>query len=190
MMHAFFTRHKPSREKDERAGRSPALLFLAAVLVLCTAFLTVPATRRLVVELDDTARLLAALPVEEGERIRIGFTHSVNLSPVWDCYEIRGDELILRSTVFQTYGAGIPILDDGLGTGFQSTPEGFEITGIDLPRADIPIQLQTVPDHTLYYRQTPIRLLELAGSGSLIHIGIRRISLLRMLSVRSIAPYL
>jgi hypothetical protein len=190
MKHAFFTRQNTKREKDERAGQSPARLFLIAVLILCTAFLTVPGTRRLVVERDDTAEILAALPVEEGEMVRIGFTHSVNLSPVWDCYEIQGNEMILRATVFQTYGAGIPILDDGLGTGFRSTPEGFEITGIDLPRTDIPIQLQTVPDHTLYYRQTPIRLLELAGSGSLIHIGIRRISLLKRMSIRPIAPYL
>ena len=190
MKRAFFTGPNPSREKEERAGMSPARLFLVAVLVVCTAFLTIPFHLRLIVSSADTEEMLLSLPVEENEMIRIGFVHSVNLSPVEDRYEVRGSELVLRSTLFKTYGAGIPILDDGLGTAFGSTPEGFEITGIDLPRTQIPIQLQTVPDHTLYYRQTPIRLLELAGPGSLVHIGIRRISLFRMLSVRSIAPYL
>lgn len=188
MKHAFSIRQYLKREKDERAGVSPALLFLAAALVIGIALLTVPGPRRLVVRLANSGEVLAAFPVEQGECIEIGFTHSVNLSPVRDLYEINENELILRATVFQTYGAGIPILDDGIGTGFRSTPEGFEITGIDLPRTEVPILLQTVPDHTLYYRQSTVRLLELAGSGSLIHIGIRRLSLLAILSAGHISP--
>lgn len=188
MKRAFETGQDIRKEKEERAGRSPALLFLAGILVLCVALLTLPIVRRLAVSRADTGAFLAALSVSQGETVQIGFIHSVNLSPVRDTYEVLGDELILRSTFFRSYGAGIPILDDGLGTGFRSTPEGFEITGIDLPRTVIPILLQTVPDHTLYYRETPIRLLELAGSGNLIHIGIRRISLLKILSIRQQTP--
>jgi hypothetical protein len=188
MKRAFFTRQDPKRERDERAGKSPALLFLAAALVLSVALLTVPGPRRLVVSRADDGEILAAFPVDQGETIQIGFTHSVNLSPVKDIYEINENYMILRATVFQTYGAGIPILDDGIGTEFRSTPEGFEITGIDLPRTEVPILLQTVPDHILYYRQSPVRLLDLAGSGSLIHIGIRRLSLLGMLTAGRTAP--
>lgn len=172
----FRQNHKVSKE-EESAGKLPALLFLSAVVALSVFLLMFPFKERLILSEESSGKMLLTLPIQEGDSFQIRFTHSVNLSPVTDRYQWIGGFIILQSTTFRAYGAGIPILQDGLGTGFEQTEDGFTITGIDSPREKIPIMLQTVPDHTLLYLNREIRLLEFADSGTVVTIYVGKVSI-------------
>lgn len=180
MKPACFFRQDKKSDNEERAGVSRALLFVMIIILLsCFVFLLLPIQKMLIVQNERTKEILLALPVANGEGVDIKFTHSVNLSAVTDCYEISGTDLVLQSTIFKAYGAGIPILDDGLGKSFKQTENGFEIGEIDLPRANIPIMLQTVPNHKILYREKEIRLLDVAKSGTVIAVTVDNLSFIQ-----------
>lgn len=173
---------------EERAGLSPALLFVITILVLVFIFLLLPFNKMIVVSNEKTKKILFTLPIKSGEIVDLKFTHSVNLSPVVDRFQFDGRILVLQSTIFQTYGAGIPILEDGLGQSFEHTENGFEINGIDVPQEKIPIMLQAVPDHRILYRGKEIHLLDFASSGTIISITVDRVSFIKRFSTTLKTP--
>lgn len=159
---------------------APFLLIIVAVGLVIAALLLPVLPKRLTVSDARDGKLLLALPIESGEEFQLRYTHSVNLSDVTDTIEWTGKELICRSTLFTAFGAGIPVLADGIGTEFFHTEDGFEITGIDKPETSILVMLQTVPNHRLLWRGQEISLLETYGSGTLIELKVRPISLLEL----------
>ena len=179
MKTAWFFRRNKNDDSEESAGVSPVLLFAIAALMLCFIFFALPINKMIVVKNAQTKDILFSLPVKNEEIVDIKFTHSVNLSPVIDRYQFDGTSLVLQSTIFKTYGAGIPILDDGLGKSFKHTQKGFEIFGIDAAREKIPIKLQTVPNHSIFYRKSELHLLDFAKSGTIIEISVENLSFMK-----------
>ncbi len=55
----------------------------------------------------DGAPLLLA-PIPSGDKFCIRFTHSVALTPVDECFIIEGDNIVLKSTIYHDFGAGLP----------------------------------------------------------------------------------
>lgn len=158
-------------------GLAPLLLFFIGIL-LCIGLCLLPLWPRFVIENARTQRVLRVMPIEDGETFQLRFTHSLNLSDVTDTIEWTGQELICRSTLFTTYGAGIPDLPDGIGKSFSVTKDGFVLSGIDKPEKEIRVLLQTVPNHRLTYRNQTVSLLDLYGSGTLLSLCVHRVSLL------------
>jgi hypothetical protein len=91
--------------------RLVALLVLALV---CTASLAaaVPAQRVLVVEDAETGEQLIVTPVSENTTVNLSYTHSVEKTPVYDIYQVRGDRLVNTEMRFQSYGWGLPSRED------------------------------------------------------------------------------
>ena len=150
------------------------LIFALGAIVL---FCLLPLWPRLTIADWHTNKTLNLLPIQKGESFQIRFTHSLNLSDVTDTIEWTGETLLCRSTLFSTYGAGIPDLPDGIGKELLATEDGFLLTGIDKPETHIPIMLQSVPNHRLIYRGKETSLLALYGSGTLIDLSVQRVSL-------------
>lgn len=172
------------QDKDAKArGRIRLSLCLLLIAALVLLFCAVPLQKRLV--LSDARRgvTLLTLPLAPGETFALRFTHSVNLSDVTDTLEWTGDALILRSSQFTAFGAGIPVPAEGIGTALVNTSNGFLLTGIDTVQEDnaFLIMLQQVPDHRLLYRQREISLLELAGSGALLRLCVRPVSIFEII---------
>ena len=142
-----------------------AFAALGAALLLARIF---PA--RLVVSNERTGAVFSALPMRRGETFQLRYTHSVNLSDVTDTIEWTGEQLVCRSTLFTAFGAGIPVLADGIGTDFIQTDEGFVITGINKPETRILVMLQTVPNHRLLWRGQELALMRQYGSGTLLRL--------------------
>ena len=159
---------------------APFLFIIVAVGLVAAALLLPVMPERLTVSDARAGKLLLALPIEKGENFQLRYTHSVNLSDVTDTIEWTGTELICRSTLFTAFGAGIPVLADGIGTGFSHTEDGFEITGIDKPEKSILIMLQTVPNHRLLWHGQELSLMEAYGSGTLVELKVRHVSLLEL----------
>ena len=164
--------------------------FLAPLIgVITVLILLTPMCTRLTLRGYESGRLMLALPIEAGEHIKIRFTHSVNLSYVTDDIEWTGEQLITRTSLFTSFGAGMPVIADGIGKEMHNTDEGFLITGIDEVQEDnfIPIMLQEVPDHHLLYRDDEISLREEAEGTAFVKISVEKISLASLL-IQSIFP--
>lgn len=69
------------------------------------------------------------IPVSKGDTFSLKYTHSVQKTPVAENFIIQAvDELILDSTVYQTYGVGLPFLP-GEGR-FERQGNNFVLSGI------------------------------------------------------------
>ena len=155
---------------------TPLLLFFTAAALIALFFFAPVLPERLVVSNERTGETLLTRPISHNESFQLRYTHSVNLSDVTDTIEWTGEQLVCRSTLFTAFGAGIPVLADGIGTAFTQTDEGFLITGIDKPETRILVMLQTVPNHRLLLRGEEISLLRRYGSGTLLRLAVRRCS--------------
>lgn len=123
--------------------------------------------------------LLLALPIRREEQFSIRYIHSVNRSPVIDTIEWQGGTaLVVRTSLFQTYGAGIPGDADGVGTHFSITEQGMLLSGIDAPHEIITLFTGTIADHYILYRGKEIQLKAIAGEKQPILLQARRVSLL------------
>lgn len=176
------TRTGRSPEQNEGSARRriapPLFIGLAIVLLLACSL---PACTCLTVTNARTEKTLLTLPIAPGEAFYLRYTHSVNLSDVTDGMEWTGETLMTRSSLFKAYGVGMPVLADGIGTHFENTPDGFLITGIDRPEENILLLLQEVPNNRLLYRGRELNLVDRFGSGTLLRIDVRRVSLLTAL---------
>ncbi len=162
-------------KRDKRIQGSLLLpLFLVACLLLCF----IPLKNALMIEDYRTGKTLCVLPLKRQEDFSIRYVHSVNLSPVTDTLEWTGKQLILKSSLFTSFGAGIPVPADGIGTAIENTEDGFLLSGIDKAQQNnaLLIMLQKVPDHHVLYREQEISLLDMAGSGALLRLSVRPIS--------------
>jgi hypothetical protein len=66
-------------------------------------------TERVLVVADaDTGETVLALPVSEGTRVTLAYTHSVEKTPVRDVYAVDGSRLEMVRMEFESYGAGLP----------------------------------------------------------------------------------
>jgi hypothetical protein len=143
--------------------------FLAGSIALCILlwqgdFLTA----------DCGGKPLFAWPIKAGDCFELRFTHSLNLSPVTDTIEWTGEELIVRKSVFSSFGAGVPIPSDGIGTELVLRDGHYELLGIDKPMPRFSIVTQEIPAHTVFYNGMEARLVELAGQGRQIEISVKR----------------
>ena len=153
--------------------------FLAPLLIVMLALISLtPVCTRLTLRGYDSGKLMLALPIESEERFKLRFTHSVNLSYVTDEIEWTGEQLITRTSLFTSFGAGMPVIAEGIGTEMHNTDEGFLITGIDEVQKDdfIPIMLQEVPDHHLLYRGREISLRDAANGTAFVKLSVERVS--------------
>lgn len=88
---------------------------LAAVLVIGTGLAGCSdfgAQRQLVCQHQRTGNVYAELPVSADTEIVLSWIHSIELSRWADTYRTTEDGLLLVSTRFKTYGAGMP-MDEG-----------------------------------------------------------------------------
>lgn len=94
--------------------------FIAAGLYLSTRLC-------LFVETDLGYRQI--IPVGKGDTFSLKYTHSVQKTPVIETFVVvAADEFVLDSTVYRTYGVGLPFLP-GEGR-FERQGDDFVLTGI------------------------------------------------------------
>ena len=120
-------------------------------------------------------RRLFAWPIAAGEAFEVTFTHSLNLSPITDVIEWSGDDLIVRKSVFRTFGAGVPVPADGVGEELLFIDGHYELTGINKHMSGFTIMTQEVPNHIITFKDREARLLDLVGSGKAVDIAVRRV---------------
>lgn len=152
------------------------LIFVVAAIFIIAAILPIfPALQ------ISSADASLCLPLREGEEFSIKYNHSVNHSPVIDTIERTGETLTINSSLFSTYGAGIPVLSDEVGDTYTETEEGFLLSGIDSEHRSISLLTGTYADHRLLYRQNELILKDTFGEMTLITFSIGKANLFELL---------
>ncbi len=138
----------------------------------------VTVSRTLVV---DDGKILLSLPIKPEERFYITYMHSVNRTPVTDTIEYTGSELVVRESLFQSYGAGISVGDD-IGQKIVFTENGLLMTGIDIPYDHIDLMTGTYADHRLVFRGKEYVLKDYAGEQKHVTIYVRKMTVFGLLT--------
>lgn len=144
---------------------------LTAALLLLTAVsvrLWYGRTHGMLQLLDaHTGRSYGSFPVKVGDSFRIGFIHSVNKSPVIDCYRIRRDGIYVESTIYYSFGAGVQTeLEEGQTLSYGEDGSMI-VSGFDRRMEDLIYFVGTVSDHTLTLpKEDEVSLRSLCGRSS------------------------
>ena len=150
-------------------------IIAAAVIAIVAAVLFVPSQTQLTVRHDG--RLIFTEKIASGGTFSIRYNHSVNRSPVVDTVEYtpNGEKpLTVRTSLYQTFGAGIPVAEDG-GT-LTATEDGLLLSGIDTTYDKIDLMTGTYADHHLITQSGEHQLKALCGEQKHVVIMVGRVS--------------
>lgn len=169
------------------AGASQVLIPTVILLAVLAALAASLPGRHLYLELvdRDSGKVVFRRAVTDGERFTMYFRHSVERTPVFETYQVRGTRLRLLETVFYSFGAGLPtdasdaerlIVEDGR----------LRIIGFKREFERVLYAVGTVSDHRLIFGGDPespkgleVRLAAVARPGQGVWLRIVRRSLLR-----------
>ena len=171
---------RQSGQKAGRLFRIGVLFFL--VLYLAAAIALLQPEDCLVAECGG--RRLFAWPIRAGDCFEVTFIHSLNLSPITDVIEWTGESLVVRKSIFSSFGAGVPVPSDGVGKELVFKDGRYELLGIDKYMQDFTIMTQEAPNHRITLNGREAFLLDLTGSGKAVDVKVRRAPLLSRLALR------
>lgn len=161
-----------SRKRKVVAAAITILAVAAAFFSIC--ILSHP--YRLTVRNAEDGSLYSSYPLDEGEWFSITFIHSVNKSPVTDCYQIKNHSMYVEKTVYYGFGAGVQTEIEP-GQKLEYGDDGSMIvSGFDLKMSDLTYFVGTVSDHTLVVNDgKEISLRELCGKNSRVRFQYERV---------------
>ncbi len=90
-----------------------ARLRLIVAVFLFLVFLATCSFLRLLVLENDQGEIIKLLPLFRGGSFATAYIHSVEQIPVLEEYGVVGDRIQLERTVFYSYGAGLPLDEEG-----------------------------------------------------------------------------
>ena len=152
------------------------MMIAAAILVVAAAvafFTVLRHTPGLVLSDQNTGRVFARLPLQDGDSFSVTFRHSVNKSDVTEIYQRRGDEIWLTGCVYYGFGAGVAeVLEPGWT--LEKGENGEMIIGnIEQKMYDLTYIVGTVYDHILEINGEKIILNDLCGKYAKVHFNIK-----------------
>ena len=147
-----------------------AILAVAAVSAFLFFSLREPA---LTLTEQGSGRVLARIPLGDGEEFSVTFRHSVNKSDVTEIYQRRGREIWLTGCVYYGFGAGVAeVLEPGWT--LDKGENGEMIIGnIEMQMRDLTYIVGTVYDHILDINGEKIILNELCGKNAKVHFSVK-----------------
>lgn len=121
----------------------------------------------LFIDTDQGARLI--IPVEKGDSFSLKYTHSVQKTPVTETFIIIGaDELVLDSTIYETYGVGLPFLpSEGR---FQQQGGKFILSGLGRKFGKVALHAGPIAGQVLEIGNQTIPLYALHEGGAFVTI--------------------
>lgn len=168
MMHLFF-----DKIKDRPKAAAQAFLCAAALLLI----ILLPKHTYLSLTDSQTGAAYAHYLVEEGTTFSVGFIHSVNQTPVIDCYafDFATGEISVTDTYYYGFGAGVQSQLNP-GETLTYTDDGAMVVGnINKAIPQLVYCVGMVSDHVLTVSNQPnveISLRDLCGRGSLVLFSI------------------
>ena len=144
-----------------------------ACLAIAAALFCLSQNRgQLVLSSEKTGEEYARYDLKPGEEFSVSFIHSVNKTPVTDCYDADEEgNIFVRKTIYYDFGAGVPFdLNEGESLSYDEDG-AMIISGIDRLIPDYIIFVGTVSDHTLSIGGEEISLRGLCGRNAKVRIA-------------------
>jgi hypothetical protein len=127
-----------------------------------------------------TGEVLRSWKLGDGEFFTVKYTHSVQLTPVWETYEIQSGDIVLKETIFQSFGAGLPSTSP---YDFEITEQGFRLYNIDMKITDLVYRVGAVrANHILIIREKEYPFLDFAEPTEGIKFKTQKMSLMNYLA--------
>jgi len=122
-------------------------------------------TRVLVVEEATTNKVIYQHRIEQEVDFAIKYTHSVEKTPVWDYFQTSGKEILLTSTRYKSYGAGLPFLNKNK---YTVANDQFVIEDINTKLQHIPLRVSDYAKHKLLIEENIYKLYQLTSNQNLL----------------------
>ena len=165
----------PVRERPRTALAAAAVIGLCVLVGLAGVAAAMPADRVLVVRDAETGRTLLTVPVENGTRVGLEYTHSVEKTRVLDGYTVRGDRLVMTRMEFESYGWGLP------SRAAVETREGVFAFDPAYATRELVVKPGRIADHRLYVGNGTTDLVALSDARA-VRLTIERRSVLDRLT--------
>lgn len=134
----------------------------------------------LVVSDMRTGEYVKSWRLGEGSEFTVKYTHSVELTPVWEIYEIRGGKIILKETIFQSFGAGLPSTSP---YEFDIVENGFRLHDINLEMSDLIYRVGKVrANHLIIIRGNEYAFLDFAKPEEGLRFETKRMSYIEFIT--------
>jgi hypothetical protein len=110
-----------------------------------------------------------------GEEFVLSFIHSVNKRPVYDTFRVEDDHLVVMTSRFDAFGAGMPESSTDEGT-LQVDRNGWLVWTVNRPVPEVTIFVGWVADHTLHVKGRGFLLRDRVDPGTALSIRVRKAS--------------
>ncbi|MDI6600846.1 MAG: DUF1850 domain-containing protein [Thermoanaerobacteraceae bacterium] len=114
-------------------------------------------------------RLLLDIPLLD-DRFSLWYIHSIQLTPSFENFIVKGKKMILYETVYETVGVGLPSVDEG---SFYMR-DGKMVMTLHREFEEILLRIYPKPDNSIIVRGKKYRLMDYAESEDLIRLSIHR----------------
>lgn len=104
----------------------------------------------------------------ENDGFKIRYLHSVAKTPVLEIFEIENGEIVLTSTEYQSYGAGLPFINEHK---YTLEDNKFIIKEINKKLPEIMIRVSDYADHEFIFKNEIYKLSELVKDETLLEIS-------------------
>lgn len=112
----------------DKSSTLPSYLVVLIITIIVIGIIATIPTKVLLACDYKTGEYYKSWRIKDGDSFTIEYTHSVQLTPVTETYNIDGYNIILKETTFKSYGAGLPATTPYK---FEITSNGFRIYDID-----------------------------------------------------------
>lgn len=128
----------------------------------------------------EDGKLLFSAPLREVEGFQICFIHSVNRRPVCDTLRVRGGELVIVSSRFDSFGAGMPDGSTQEGV-LRRLSDGWLEWRIGRAVPEVTLRVGRSAEHRLLLKGKEVALSQLASPGQALSFRPGRFSLWEIL---------
>jgi len=172
--------NKVLSDKDLKKGSSNRGVFLIIISLIIFMIFTYP-LNLLVVSDYRSGEILKTWILKE-DKFKVSYTHSVELTEVEEYYEINEGYIILKETIFRSYGAGLPATTK---YDFEKTNDGFRIYNIKEKFKELIYRTGAVrADHRLFLNNEEYKFLDFSSPMQAVKFSSRKISFIRYLTRR------
>ncbi len=144
------------------------LFFLLIIILLTTYYLYNQEITLLKIIDYKENNIIWEIKADEGDKFTIKYLHSVARTPVLEIFEIKNGEIVLTSTEYQSYGAGLPFLDEHQ---YSLENNKFIIREINKQLPDIMLRVSDYALHELIFENEIYKLYELTKDETLLEIS-------------------
>lgn len=151
-------------------------------LLIAVALLAfVPIVPQLSVKNADSGRTILSHIVKPGDTFTVSYIHSVNKSKVVDSFTITDKyQIMVTSTAFSAYGAGIPEPEEGQTLTVYD--DRVEITNINRIVDPYRLFVGVTADHTMKIgKEEPIHFTDIVSPQTSIIIDIYKVSIFKVI---------